>query len=215
MAGLPADLVERTLAHYRDKFAAHGDTPLGVDWNGAESQRLHFDQLMKLLPDDGGFSVNDLGCGYGAFLDALDARYAASVGYRGYDVNAGMIEAARRRYANLRHASFDVADRPLASADFGVASGIFTLRLERTDAQCLHDMTTTLEAMNATSERGFAFNCLTSWSDADRMRDHLWYPDPAALFALCKHRFARDVALLHDYGLYAFTILVRKSSRAA
>ena len=57
---------------------------------------------------------------------------------------------------------------------------------------------------------GFAFNCLTSYSDAHKMRDYLYYADPCALFDLCKRRYSRYVALLHDYKLYEFTILVRK-----
>jgi hypothetical protein len=42
------------------------------------------------------------------------------------------------------------------------------------------------------------------------MRPDLYYGDPCALFDHCKRRYARNVAVLHDYGLYEFTILVRK-----
>jgi hypothetical protein len=42
------------------------------------------------------------------------------------------------------------------------------------------------------------------------MRSDLHYADPGRLFDYCKRRFARNVALLHDYGLYEFTLLVRK-----
>jgi hypothetical protein len=31
------------------------------------------------------------------------------------------------------------------------------------------------------------------------------------LFDLCKRRYSRNVALLHDYEIYEFTILVRKA----
>ncbi|REM56201.1 class I SAM-dependent methyltransferase, partial [Mycobacterium tuberculosis] len=51
-----------------------------------------------------------------------------------------------------------------------------------------------------------------SYSDASKMRDDLYYADPCALFDLCKRRYSKSVALLHDYGLYEFTILVRKAS---
>lgn len=54
--------------YYTDKLAQHGETPRGVDWNGTESQVLRFEQLGKILPASG-FSLNDLGCGYGALLD--------------------------------------------------------------------------------------------------------------------------------------------------
>ena len=50
---------------------------------------------------------------------------------------------------------------------------------------------------------------LTSYSDPDRMRPDLYYGDPCRLFDHCKRRYSRHVALLHDYGLYEFTILVR------
>ena len=48
------------------------------------------------------------------------------------------------------------------------------------------------------------------YSDPERMRAHLYYADPCRLFDHCKRRYSRHVALLHDYGLYEFTILVRK-----
>jgi hypothetical protein len=70
----------------------------------------------------------------------------------------------------------------------------------------------TLDALDRTSRSGFAFNCLTSYSDADKMRDYLYYADPCALFDLCKKRYSRNVAILHDYDLYEFTILVRKAA---
>lgn len=212
-SGLRAELVERTRAHYRERFAAHGATPQGVDWNGLASQRINFEQVAKVLPapgpEQGAYSVNDLGCGYAALLDHLIER-GDDVRYRGYDLNEPMIEDARRRHASRPNAVFDVADAPLAVADYGIACGIYTLRLGRSDDDCMAGLQASLDALADTSTVGFAFNALTSWSDADRMRDYLWYPDPCVVFALCKRRYAKDVALLHDYGLYAFTMLVRK-----
>ena len=212
MAAAPAlEFVERTLAHYRDKFATHGATPLGVDWNGEASQRVQFEQLLKLLPDGASCSLNDFGCGYGALADLLVDR-AGDFDYRGYDLNPEMISAASERHATNAHVAFHVADEPLARADYGVASGVFTLRLGRTDAECRAQLLQSLDALDRTSRLGFGFNCLTAYSDRDRMKDHLYYPDPCDLFDLCKRRYARNVALLHDYGLYAFTILVRKGA---
>ena len=34
--------------------------------------------------------------------------------------------------------------------------------------------------------------------------------DPAFFFDWCKRNFSRHVSLLHDYGLYEFTLLTRK-----
>jgi hypothetical protein len=214
MAASPAERserIERTLAHYRECFAMHGATPQGVDWNGPVSQRALFEQLMLLLPAGGGFTLNDFGCGYGALADVLPGRFDG-VSYRGYDINAAMVESASQRCAGRDDVTFHLADGPMHEADYGVASGVFTLRLERSDADCLADMIESLDAIDRTSRLGFAFNCLTSYSDADRMKDYLYYPDPCVVFDVCKRRYARNVALLHDYDLYSFTMIVRKKN---
>ncbi len=56
-----------------------------------------------------------------------------------------------------------------------------------------------------------AFNLLTSYSDKDMMRPDLYYGDPLFYFDYCKRNFSQNVALLHDYGLFEFTILVKKN----
>lgn len=67
-----------------------------------------------------------------------------------------------------------------------------------------------LDSLDRTSRRGFAFNCLTSYSNADKMRGDLYYADPCKLFDYCKRKYSKNVALLHDYGLYDFTIISAK-----
>lgn len=60
--------------YYASKLEAHGTTARGVDWNGEAGQALRFDQLVRIVNAADPFSINDLGCGYGALLDYLDAR---------------------------------------------------------------------------------------------------------------------------------------------
>ena len=47
------------------------------------------------------------------------------------------------------------------------------------------------------------------------MRPHLHYGDPLWFFDWCKRKYSRNVALLHDYDLYDFTIIVRKDAAFA
>jgi SAM-dependent methyltransferase len=195
--------------YYAAKLAEYGETPQGVDWNSEESQVLRFEQLNKVIDASLGFSLNDLGCGYGALFDYLRSRYRDFT-YNGCDVSDSMIRAAQNRYAHHPNARFFVAAKPPETADYGIASGIFNVRLGRNDAEWRDYLEDTLDGLDRTSRKGFAFNCLTSYSDADKMRNYLYYADPCALFDLCKRRYSRYVALLHDYGLYEFTILVRK-----
>lgn len=204
------DLLTEVAEYYSTKLAEHGETPRGVDWNGEESQILRFEQLCKIVDTSKRrFSLNDLGCGYGALYDFLVNKYD-DFSYSGVDVSESMIRAAEQRYKDKSQARFFLSSEPDQVADYCVASGIFNVRLERSDDEWRSYLETTLAIFDRTSRFGFAFNCLTSYSDEDKLRDYLYYADPCGLFDLCKRRYSRNVALLHDYGLYEFTILVRK-----
>lgn len=201
--------LEEVARYYSTKLAEHGDTARGVDWNGEESQALRFDQLVKIIQRDSGFSLNDLGCGYGALFDYLASRFE-QFSYRGTDISPEMIRAARARHPRAHDALFKVASEPPSAADYGIASGIFNVRLDCPDADWTRHVESTLDVLDRTSREGFAFNCLTKYSDDEKRRPYLYYADPCALFDLCKRKYSRQVALLHDYGLYEFTLLVRK-----
>lgn len=196
--------------YYTSKLEEHGTTARGVDWNGEAGQTLRFDQLLRIVDVAGPFSINDLGCGYGALLDYLDVR-GFEVDYTGVDVSAEMVRAGARRFESRTNADFICAPRLNREADYSVASGIFNVRLEWPDVEWQSYIEATLDMLHAASRRAFSFNCLTSYSDVTKMRDELYYADPCALFDLCKRRYSKNVALLHDYGLYEFTILVRKA----
>ena len=211
MKSKKTELLEEVSKYYTAKLSKYGNTPRGVDWNGEEGQILRFKQLCKVFDSEkSAFSVNDLGCGYGAFLEYLQDKYPESA-YLGIDVSREMIVSAEQRYATASQARFLISSEPDQPADYGIASGIFNVRLGRMDAEWFDYLQTTLDILDQTSSLGFAFNCLTSYSDEDKKRNYLYYADPCRLFDLCKRRYSRRVALLHDYGLYEFTILVRKA----
>lgn len=209
MQGDKDAILRKVANYYSSKLAKYGQSARGVDWNGEESQVQRFEQLSKVIDRSKEFSVNDLGCGYGAYFDYLEPSQD-HISYRGFDLSVEMIAAARQRFANNDKARFVVAEEPDVEADYGIASGIFNVRLDSTDDAWRSQVLRTLDLLNRTSRRGFSFNCLTSYSDRDKMRDYLYYANPCELFDHCKRTYSRDVALLHDYGLYEFTILVRK-----
>jgi SAM-dependent methyltransferase len=196
--------------YYSAKVREHGPTPRGVDWNSAQSQEVRFAQLLKVVDVNNPGVIGDYGCGYGGLLDYL-SRGNIAAAYKGFDISAAMLAEARRRHDGHPSAVFTNEERDLAGADFILASGIFNVRLKTPAADWQAYVLDTIDRLAELSSRGFAFNCLTSYSDADRMRADLHYADPCELFDHCKRRYARNVALLHDYELYEFTILVRKN----
>lgn len=202
--------------YYQSKLRAHGATPRGVDWNSIESQQLRFAQLLRVISpsttSQQRVTLLDYGCGYGALVDTL-IETGVAVDYLGYDIAAEMVARARDLHENLPAqitARFVSDANALPQCDYAVASGIFNVKLEHNDLDWRDYVLATVDNLAALGQRGFAFNMLTSYSDADRMRSDLFYGDPTYFFDVCKRRYSRNVALLHDYELYEFTIVVRR-----
>ncbi|HEY6137930.1 MAG TPA: class I SAM-dependent methyltransferase [Thermoanaerobaculia bacterium] len=204
-----SDEIHRQVAdYYSRKFHEHGATARGVDWKSAESQYNRFRQLARVI-ERTPFSILDVGCGYGAFADFLRETHA-EFRYVGTDISEDMAAAAAERH---RHDPRVVIAGSLEDApvcDYVVASGIFNVRLSTPDAEWWSYILGVLQTMSAKSRHGLAANFLTSYSDPEYMRDDLYYADPRAVFDWAKRNLSKQVALLHDYGLYEFTLLVRK-----
>lgn len=205
-------IIAKVDAYYSEKIRTFGPVAKGVDWNGQESQNLRFQQILKVVePKRCNFSLNDLGCGYGALLEYVIAEQI-DCRYTGYDISLEMIASARNLWKNrktkeeIRFIHGDLND----CADFTVASGIFNVRQDITDSEWLEYIITVINKIDQFSACGFAFNMLTKYSDQEYMRNHLYYADPFFFFDYCKRNHSKKVALLHDYDLYEFTIIVRK-----
>ena len=206
------DETQKKLTEYfSEKLETFGATPKGVDYNGPEAQKRRFEQLVKVINPNQPFSVIDYGGGYGAMFDFLQAK-GWQFEYYGIDLIEKMVVAGRETHKDFSNAHFTIHESEVATADYLIAGAIFNIKLE-TSYEDWQDFTVkTLHRMNGLCSKGFSFNMLTKYSDADRIsqRPDLFYGDPLFFFDLCKRNFSRNVALLHDYGLYDFTILVRK-----
>src|SRR5690242_810710 len=115
---------DQTLAevarYYSDKIQEFGATPQGVDWNGAESQGLRFDQLAKLIQPSDGVTINDLGCGYGSLFDHLVTGHPVT-SYLGVDVSEEMVKAADELHTGDERVRFIHSAEPDRIADYGMA----------------------------------------------------------------------------------------------
>lgn len=195
--------------YYTDKIQAHGATARGVDWKDDASQTLRFKQLVSVISEaDLPFSLNDYGCGYGALYDYLNNQHY-NVSYHGFDLSPAMIKRAEKHLTLSQHCAVSVGLEPKHRADYSVASGIFNVREQIEDEEWLAHIYKVIENMSRFSTKAFAFNCLSEYSDADYRKDYLYYCNPCTIFDYCKRHISQNVALLHDYGLYECTIIVR------
>src|SRR5215207_814527 len=206
------DETQRKLNEYfSEKLETFGATPKGVDYNGPEAQERRFEQLIKVIHPSQPFTVIDYGSGYGALFDFLQKK-GWQFEYYGLDLIDKMVIAGREAHKEFPNAHFTTEENEVPVADYLLAGAIFNIKLEASYEEWQAFVGRTLNSMNRLCSKGFSFNMLTKYSDADRMaqRSDLFYGDPLFFFDLCKRNFSRNVALLHDYGLYDFTILVRK-----
>ncbi len=193
--------------YYQEKVETFGPTHLGVDWNSQESQELRFSKLTQVLCPEN-FSVIDYGCGYGALFNYLNNNHKG-FDYIGFDWSEAMLKEAKRAHPETPGCSF-TSIAPTQAADYTIASGIFNVKLDDTHENWQHHILSTIDQINEISKKGFSFNILTSYSDVEKQSPKLFYANPCELFDYCKKNFTKNVALLHDYGLYEFTIIVRK-----
>lgn len=202
---------KRLSEYFSRKLEEFGATPRGVDYNGLEAQERRFEQLIKVIEPAHPFTVIDYGCGYGAMFDFLNKR-GWQFEYFGVDMIEKMVMTARQNHKDFPNAHFTNEERELPRVDYLIAGSIFNIKLEAPYEDWQKFVANSLRQMCGLCSKGFSFNMLTKYSDADRMaqRPDLFYGDPLFFFDFCKRELSRNVALLHDYGLYDFTILVRK-----
>ena len=212
-----AVLLEQISKELREYYADRGaeqSCAVQVGWKSDRAQIIRFAQLIKVIENRADhFSINDLGCGLGDFSKYLADQRLQSFRYTGYDVSDRMIKSARELYGQNKNRKFLRIDdsTEMELCDYTVASGVLNLKFTIAEDEWLRYVLETIAAMHAKSDKGFAFNALTKYSDKEFMKPELYYADPCLLFDYCKRNFSKNVALLHDYQEYDFTIIVRKN----
>lgn len=196
-------------SYFKDRLEKFGTTPQGLDWNSIEAQHIRYEQLIKVIDQNDHFSIIDYGCGFGTLFDFMKSK-GHDFQYYGFDIVEEMIKTGVDLHKNNVNCFFTSNEKDLKPADYVMESGIFNMKQEVDDEEWTDYVVQTLKKMNSLALRGMSFNFLTKYSDPEFMRPDLYYADPCFYFHYCKKNFSRDVALLHDYRLYDFTIIVRK-----
>lgn len=198
---------------YSGNLKTKGLTSAAVGWNTPESQNLRFEKLTSVIGERSEqVTINDYGCGYGAHLQYLEKCGIRVSEYNGYDLSEPMLDAARKNLSSFQgslalHNSSEIS----TLADYSFVSGTFNVRFKCDDTSWKAFIHSKLEELNRFSRNGFAFNLLTTY--VDWQEPHLFYGDPCYWFDLCKRSYSPSVALLHDYPLYEWSIVVKKGCK--
>jgi len=199
-------------AAYSAQLIEHGACHTGVLWLDKSSQRRRFTEFLYLLDDknpDTGFTVNDLGCGYGALFEFLADELPGSVSdYHGYDICPDMVAAAQMRINDCR-ARFDLADAADMCCDYSFASGTFNMMADADTEVWTAYVKQTLLALWEKSARGLAFNLL----DAGAVNTHqpwLYYTRREEFLDFCCSSLSPNVEWYHASYAPDYTLLVRR-----
>jgi SAM-dependent methyltransferase len=206
-----SDSIRSSVAtYYASKLAAYGPTPEGVDWNGVTSHELRHRQFLRLIDGIPDTSLLDLGCGFGDFF-----RFLRTEGHRGryigYDIAPNMIAEALQLHGQGADRQWLVGAEPEEEVDFAIASGILNVKGDAPIEVWERYVRETIDILARVGRRGFAFNVLSLSSDPERRAANLYYADASKMLSYCLGRYGRSVALLQDYGLYEFTVIVRQT----
>ncbi len=204
------NILDTVNSYYTQKVKNHGATPQGVDWNGERSQFIRFEQLTKnLLTDKDAATVLDYGCGYGSLIKFLETR-KDNFTYTGFDISESMLKEAVGLYGKEKYTWINSIDTAI-QYDYVFLSGIFNVKLDTPETEWIDYIKNCLALIDKVAKKEFSFNILTSYSDKEYMKDHLYYASPEFWFGYCKKEFSKQVVLNHGYPLYEFTIQVIKS----
>ncbi|WP_244547279.1 class I SAM-dependent methyltransferase [Bradyrhizobium sp. Gha] len=170
---------------------------------------MRFVQLLKLCDFTSAFSLNDLGCGYGALVRYLDRRHPHPlIDYLGIDLSANMVRQARQLWGGRPTVSFVQGHIIPRTADYALASGIFNVELGQPREEWERFIRESLDALYETSRRGFAVNFMKRLAGTPG-REGLYYAEPADWARYCATRFAAATEVREDYGMREFTLIVR------
>jgi SAM-dependent methyltransferase len=201
---------EKIAAYYTGKVKEFGCTPFGVDWTCVATQEMRFVQLLKLCDFGSPFTLNDLGCGYGALAAFLHRRYdACAVDYMGIDLSKEMVRRALTQWHGVDRVCFVEGCCSPRSADYSVASGIFNVRLAVSDDCWNTFIRATLLELAMTSSRGFAVNFLDRAPCSRRVTPGLYTTSPEPWIKYCVDHIGADVELIKGYGMLEFSLLIR------
>jgi SAM-dependent methyltransferase len=195
--------------YYSGRVRKFGSTPWGVDWTCEPTQALRFVQLLKIAKRNRKYSINDLGCGYGALLGFL-RESGKDVDYAGCDVSRAMIRHAQALWPGEPAQTFAVSPSLPRVAHYSVASGVFNVQLGFSPREWKAWIEGVLHELNRASERGFAVNFLLPPAPGLEPLAGLYRTTPQPWVDHCRRAFGAEVEVVGGYGLREFTLLVRK-----
>jgi SAM-dependent methyltransferase len=214
---MTALMSEATKQFYGTLYAQHGTSCRALSFSSADTQRVRFAALARVLPQDprDGLSVLDVGCGFGDLYGFLREAGFSGVRYTGIDIMPEFIDhaAAAHPDGEFLAGDFLTLDLPRTRYDYVLSSGALNLVSERAPDHYAF-IFAMIDRMFDAAGKGVAFNLLSSRGKRYFPHDpRFFYCDPEHVLGHCR---AKEPAseLDHDYLSYDFAVRARRTCRA-
>lgn len=193
---------------YEDRLRQFGHSPESLGWGKTGRQEFRFAVLGALAIANPASSVLDVGCGFADLYDYLRSR-GWTGRYVGVDLVPGLIEAARRRHADLdlRTADIDELRGSSERFDYVIASGIFNARLSSEPNEA--HIERSLAQMFALCTGALCVDFMSAY--VDFKHETAWHTDPAWAIDVAR-RLSRRFSLRHDYMPYEFALCIHRDA---
>lgn len=188
--------------YFEKRFETYGDDVRALAWSTWESQRSRFEAMVSLFNNSGGFSVLDIGCGFGDFLVFLRQRFHRFQ-YCGIDIVPKFINLAKEKFHDEDFRLLNILTDPVEPFDYVVASGIFNRKIDKWHEHTME----VVEKMFEICTIGIGVNFLSQF--ADRQHDNAHYVNPVKAFEHAL-KLSTKAAIRHDYKVNDFTVMIYK-----
>ncbi|NQV83786.1 MAG: methyltransferase domain-containing protein [Rhodospirillales bacterium] len=204
-------MLEPVLATFDARLAQFGADPRSAFWRDGDWQRRRYDILSRLFaPGDGqgGISITDFGCGYGAFFEYLKDRPVMTASrYTGIDMSAAMIEQAEANIHDPR-AKFQRHLIATEAADYTFVCGTYNMSMDADRAEWGDYVKASLAQLWSQTNTALGFNMLRS--DAPEKYQSLYYADGEEFLDFCRTTLSANVEFSNDSPLPDWTIFIRR-----
>lgn len=189
-----------------------GTTAQGVFWRDDHWHQKRFERLIEIFDpadrQDGGITINDFGCGYGALFTFLAPQSVMNGSrYIGYDIAQEMIAACRDSITDPR-AKFLRKMLATETADYAFACGTYNLNGNAPDEDWLAYVEESLMQLWSKTRKGLAFNMLRR--DEPEKYDGLFYIEPDQMLRFCKANLSVDTEMMDERPMPDVTFFVRR-----
>ncbi len=203
---------EKTNKAYNNWFEKDPTPAEQVGWSGKEDQTSRFTQFLefdKLKPLKES-RLLDVGCGYGNFLDFLEARKIKLKEYTGIDINQNFIKIAQKK----KKGTFILGDfldyKFLKPFDFAIASGIFNVKCAE-EERAYGILFETVAKMMEDADVAAAFNFLSQKeSKGFELTGQMQIYDKKKVIEWCKKQKVKTVKVIEGYDEFDTTIILIK-----